>query len=449
MKPTPSKPSSKKTPTPNPKKQLSPHPLLALLPPLTEPEKETAIERVKSAGPRVVEVVGGLVVSGWDDYQACLQLGVIPPIVNIEAPACLASHVIARSVGRYLSAPDRACIAVLMRPHFRGWEIEKKREGGRKLRSDSEQTSTPERWFEHAASLVGVKPTLVKSLYLLQNKAPDVFEAVRERRIKVISHAKLLAENIAAPAAREKVVSQFEKTKTSPLNHFVFNARRDIANAKLLPGPSKGTTYEVHHGPMAHEARKLSDGSIGLVYADIEYADVEMARMVGEIAARVLEEGGILALVAGNFHLAEMIAVVQPNIPLLTIGGMSLSGVRGGAPVNGFTGARIAMIDLLPVLLFVKGRRTIAPIGRLHFVSQMLEKEFHRWQKPLAATRDIIAACVAPGATVLDPCCGSGTTGVAALQHGCRFVGIDKDPKAVRISSARLAKAETDARKLS
>lgn len=40
------------------------------------------------------------------------------------------------------------------------------------------------------------------------------------------------------------------------------------------------------------------------------------------------------------------------------------------------------------------------------------------------AERCILAGCK-PGGTVLDPFCGSGTTGLAALRHGRRFVGID------------------------
>lgn len=43
---------------------------------------------------------------------------------------------------------------------------------------------------------------------------------------------------------------------------------------------------------------------------------------------------------------------------------------------------------------------------------------------PALAERCVIAGCK-PGGTVLDPFCGSGTTGLVALKHGRRFVGID------------------------
>lgn len=43
---------------------------------------------------------------------------------------------------------------------------------------------------------------------------------------------------------------------------------------------------------------------------------------------------------------------------------------------------------------------------------------------PALAERCIRAGC-RPGGIVLDPFCGSGTTGLAALRHGRRFVGVD------------------------
>jgi DNA modification methylase len=51
----------------------------------------------------------------------------------------------------------------------------------------------------------------------------------------------------------------------------------------------------------------------------------------------------------------------------------------------------------------------------------------HVTQKPLALTRELLRV-VRPSSIVLDPFMGSGTTGVAALQTGRGFVGIELDP---------------------
>jgi len=47
-----------------------------------------------------------------------------------------------------------------------------------------------------------------------------------------------------------------------------------------------------------------------------------------------------------------------------------------------------------------------------------------------------------PGEIVLDPFCGSGSTGVAALRLGRRFIGIELNPEWATIARERLAAAE-------
>ena len=54
-------------------------------------------------------------------------------------------------------------------------------------------------------------------------------------------------------------------------------------------------------------------------------------------------------------------------------------------------------------------------------------KRVHVTQKPVELLRELLRI-VPPGAIVLDPFMGSGTTGVAALQTSRGFVGIELDP---------------------
>jgi DNA modification methylase len=55
-----------------------------------------------------------------------------------------------------------------------------------------------------------------------------------------------------------------------------------------------------------------------------------------------------------------------------------------------------------------------------------------------------IAAGCKPGGTVLDPFTGSGTTGLAAIELGRRFAGIDISPDFAQLAAARLARAVAD-----
>jgi site-specific DNA-methyltransferase (adenine-specific) len=64
-------------------------------------------------------------------------------------------------------------------------------------------------------------------------------------------------------------------------------------------------------------------------------------------------------------------------------------------------------------------------------------------QKPLTLLDRIVRAASLPGARVLDPMCGSGTTLVAALGAGRLAAGIDQSPLAVQIASERVAALES------
>lgn len=64
----------------------------------------------------------------------------------------------------------------------------------------------------------------------------------------------------------------------------------------------------------------------------------------------------------------------------------------------------------------------------------------HPTQKPEALLRRILAATSEVGDTVLDPFCGSGTTGAVAVGMGRRFIGIDSDPAYLHdIAAVRIA----------
>ena len=54
----------------------------------------------------------------------------------------------------------------------------------------------------------------------------------------------------------------------------------------------------------------------------------------------------------------------------------------------------------------------------------------------------MVAASAAPGDLVVDPFSGSGTTGVAAVQAGCRFLGMELNPEYVELGAKRLRMAE-------
>jgi DNA modification methylase len=65
----------------------------------------------------------------------------------------------------------------------------------------------------------------------------------------------------------------------------------------------------------------------------------------------------------------------------------------------------------------------------------------HPTVKPCALVAYLTSLCTREGETVLDPFCGSGSTGVAAALLGRRFVGIELSEDFAAIARARIAHA--------
>ncbi len=59
-------------------------------------------------------------------------------------------------------------------------------------------------------------------------------------------------------------------------------------------------------------------------------------------------------------------------------------------------------------------------------------------QKPVEIFDIMLSASAKPGFTVCDPFMGSASAAVAAIKHGCNFVGADISPKSINLSAKRI-----------
>jgi len=73
-------------------------------------------------------------------------------------------------------------------------------------------------------------------------------------------------------------------------------------------------------------------------------------------------------------------------------------------------------------------------------IRQGNEERHHPTQKPLEVMKWVITLCPKSN-IILDPFMGSGTTGVAAIQMGRKFIGIEREPKYFDIACKRIEQA--------
>lgn len=96
---------------------------------------------------------------------------------------------------------------------------------------------------------------------------------------------------------------------------------------------------------------------------------------------------------------------------------------------------RDAGCDHLPLverqLMVDNRRRPGTPLPRM--------RNLHPTVKPIAVMTWLVELITPPGGLVLDPFCGSGTTGIAAALTQRRFVGIERDAEHARLARTRIA----------
>ena len=92
---------------------------------------------------------------------------------------------------------------------------------------------------------------------------------------------------------------------------------------------------------------------------------------------------------------------------------------------------------LVPNETGTRNRRTVWTIATRPY------KGAHFATFPEELVRPCVLAGSRPGDTILYPFCGSGTTGVVAIQEGREFIGIDINPKYCTMSEQRIKEVRT------
>ena len=90
-----------------------------------------------------------------------------------------------------------------------------------------------------------------------------------------------------------------------------------------------------------------------------------------------------------------------------------------------------------PYLAKQMGRR---PNGFM--TTERAEENGHPCPKPIGQTKWMVNRVSFEGETILDPFMGSGTTGVAAVQMGRQFIGIEREERYFKIACRRIEDAQ-------
>jgi site-specific DNA-methyltransferase (adenine-specific) len=91
------------------------------------------------------------------------------------------------------------------------------------------------------------------------------------------------------------------------------------------------------------------------------------------------------------------------------------------------------------ILYFEKGRRRLNDLSVPDVLECPRVRGGRPTEKPVELIETLVCQSSSEGEVVIDPFCGSGATGVAALKLGRRFMGCDLSASAVEYANKRLA----------
>lgn len=150
-----------------------------------------------------------------------------------------------------------------------------------------------------------------------------------------------------------------------------------------------------------------------------------------ELARHCADAGiKIVAAMAGQSHLPQIYAAMSKHLKYrwtlayMTPGGQAVQ--QWQAKVNTFW---------KPILLFGESEEWLGDVATSKANDN--DKRYHGWGQSESGMMDLVDRLTKPGDLICDPFAGAGTTAVAALAMGRRFIGCDIDPFHAETAKAR------------
>lgn len=405
--------------------ELEPHPLADFMPLMDEDSIKSLIEDIKVHGLREpIVLYEGKVLDGRNRLTACRSAG-IEPRTTVYTGDFPGDYVVSLNLERrHLTTSQKAMIGARI--------ATLSREDGFNQWFKGAQKCAPTKTGEAAAALLGVsRRAVVHAKQVVGSGSDDLKKAVETGRISVTKGAEV-AKTISGMSDVDKgrivrAAAAIKRDKKSK------RAAARIAVPADMPRASK--RYKLHVADM-RTTDIIANESIDSIITDPPYPK-EHLELFSDLARRSVEwlkPGGSLIVMSGQAWLPEVIRRLcrelqyQWTLSYLTPGGQAVQVFD--RRVNTFW---------KPLLWFVKGEYSgdwIGDVARSKVNDN--DKHHHHWGQAESGMIDIVERMTKPGDVILDPFCGAGTTGVAAVQLHRYFVGLDLEDKHIASSAARL-----------
>lgn len=181
---------------------------------------------------------------------------------------------------------------------------------------------------------------------------------------------------------------------------------------------------------------EITDNSVDCIITDPPYPHeyLPLIRNLGQLAKRILKDGGSCFVMLGQSYLPECIEMLSESLNYHWI----LSYLTSGGQATQLWQKNVISF-WKPILWFVKGkyeRHWIADVSQSEVNDN--DKRFHKWGQSESGMTDLILRCSRPADLICDPFCGGGTTVLCALKSNRLVIGNDIDIDMISITTNRI-----------
>ncbi len=258
-------------------------------------------------------------------------------------------------------------------------------------------------------------------------KNPEILPKLSEK-IKQASVTRMSKKNKQTPAPRIlDIVKDIRKEELKE------QREKLLQTVETIP---KSNRYEILTGDMS--VIQL-DKKFDFIITDPPYPKeyLPLYEVLAKRSQEWLKDDGLLIVMCGQSYLDQILQMMTKHINYY----WTCAYLTPGQPTP--LKQRQVNTSWKPIFIFGKESYSGKIFGDV-FKSDAEDKTLHEWQQSVSGMLSIIKQFCLPGQSILDPFCGTGTTGVAALMHECMFAGIEIDSNTADIARKRLATVEYD-----
>ncbi len=442
------------------------HPVANIFPMMTAEEFAGLVEDIKANG--LKEPIwlhpDGRIIDGRNRYKACIEAGVEPSFRTWNGEGSLVRFVVSLNLHRrHLNSSQRAIVGAKMLPILE--EEAKERQlsgrgedgsggrGNKKTLSKSlDKVSRDGLASQQAAKIAGTNRQYVSDAAKIVETKPELAD-------------KVLAGQMTIPQAKAEIKRE---------------EKRKQLEAKAAEAPAASDSWKIVHGDCIEELRKIEDLSARLIFADppynigIDYGDGEQAdrldddeyldwcrQWIRACVSKLTPDGSFWLMICDEY--ADHFGIMLRQAGLYRRSWIKWYETFGVNCQNKFNRcSRHIFYCVKDPKRFVfnpdpvsrqsdrqakYGDARANPAGKLWDdvweiprLTDTCEERMPGFptQIPLAITRAIVGCASEPGDLVIDPFNGSGSTGVAAIELGRKYVGIEKNEQFAKASTDRL-----------